>query len=351
MTQHEHTPIDDIIESSATEEHQEQYIDLVNEENRRSKYIKWLIISLIILGLIATAIITFTQTSAETHNKVYNTLSSFLTKSFLFYLLVGLFAQMVDGALGMAYGATCTAFLASLGVGPAQSSASIHIAEVFTTGASGISHFRLKNVNKKLFRSLVIPGIIGSITGALILSLLEKGGYVTEDQFQKYFKPFVTFYTLVLGAIVIRKALQKKPVKPQKTKLTPLALVGSFFDAVGGGGWGPIVTSTLLGRGRSVTYTIGSVNASEFFVAFSSSIIFGIFLGLEPGLWQVILGLIIGGVFAAPFAAYLVRKVRRKPLMIFVGSFIIFLSLNTLIKLTFGFDTLKTIAKAIVHSF
>lgn len=348
MQEHTPAPLEEFIELSATEELQEQYIDLVNEENRKSKYIKWLIVLFAVLGIAAAAIITFTQTSAETHTKVYTFLQSFVTKSFLLYLFVGLFAQMVDGALGMAYGATCTAFLASLGVGPAQSSASIHIAEVFTTGASGISHFRLKNVNKKLFRSLVIPGIIGAATGALLLSLLEKGGYVTEAQFQRYFKPFTTVYTLVLGAIVIRKAFLKKPLKPRKTKIAPLALAGSFFDAIGGGGWGPIVTSTLLGRGRSVNYTIGSVNAAEFFVAFSSSVIFGFFLGLEPGLWQVILGLIIGGVFAAPLAAFLVRKIRRKPLMIIVGCFIVFLSLNTLSKLYLKFDIFNIIANFLI---
>jgi uncharacterized protein len=348
MKHHTTEPIDSIIESSATEELQEQYIDLVNEENSKSTYIKYLIIILILLGLTVTAIITFTQTSAETHTKVYTFFQSFVNKKFLLYLMVGLFAQMVDGALGMAYGATCTAFLASMGVGPAQSSASIHIAEVFTTGASGISHFRLKNVNKKLFRGLVIPGIIGAAIGALILSLLEKSGYVTEAQFQKYFKPFTTIYTLILGVIVLSKAFKKNPLKPRKTKITPLALVGSFFDSIGGGGWGPIVTSTLLGRGRSVNYTIGSVNAAEFFVAFSSSVIFGFFLGLEPGLWQVILGLIIGGVFAAPIAAFLVRKIRRKPLMIAVGCFIIFLSLNTLCKLYLKFDIFSHIANFLI---
>ncbi|HMO62824.1 MAG TPA: sulfite exporter TauE/SafE family protein [Ferruginibacter sp.] len=339
---------DDIADLIPSVEAQEKYIEKINDENVRSPYLRWIIIGLGILVAAVAVWLLFIYSATETQGKVANWVYSFFTKSFFLYVFVGLCAQMVDGALGMAYGATATSFLASMGVGPAQSSASIHISEIFTTGASGISHLKLKNVNKKLLWRLVVPGIVGSAIGALLLSVLEKGGYVTEDQFQKYFKPITTLYTLILGVIVVKKAFGKKNSKKKIRRITPLALAGSFFDAVGGGGWGPIVTSTLLGRGRSVNYTIGSVNAAEFFVALTSSVIFAIFLGLEPGLWQVIVGLIVGGVFAAPFAAYIVHKVRKKPLMIFVGVFIILLSLNTFAKLTIKFDIFRVIADWVI---
>jgi len=156
---------------------------------------------------------------------------------------------------------------------------------------------------------------------------------------------------MILGFIVLRKALAKTQLKNKITKVTPLALFGGFMDSIGGGGWGPIVTSTLISSGRAINYTIGSVNLAEFFISFSSSLTFIVFAGLDPGLWQVIIGLIIGGVFASPFAALLVNKVKRKPLMIFVGCFIIFLSLNTLLKIAFNIDIFKSLAKAITGLF
>jgi uncharacterized membrane protein YfcA len=237
---------------------------------------------------------------------------------------------MVDGALGMAYGATATSFLLSLGVTPSMSSASIHIAEVFTTGASGLSHLRFGNVNIKLFKTLLFPGMIGSILGAIVISVADHAE--SENFIKIYIKPIMSFYLMVLGFIVLKKAFKKNPEKAKFYNVTPLALFGGFMDSVGGGGWGPIVTSTLVSRGRAVNYTIGSVNLAEFFVALSSSLTFIILIGVEKGLWQVIVGLIIGGVIAAPFAAYLVKKVKRKPLMIAVGMLIIFLSLRNFIK-------------------
>lgn len=247
-------------------------------------------------------------------------LASFLSSDFVLYLLVGLGAQLVDGALGMAYGVTCTSFLLSLGVTPAVSSASVHVAEMFTTGASAVSHLRFKNINKKLFKGLLIPGVIGAVVGAYLLSDVIDGNLI---------KPFIAFYMLVLGLIIIRKALQKNFVKNKTKRIGLLAATGGFLDSIGGGGWGPIVTSTLLGQGRDPRYTIGSVNAAEFAITFASGITFLIFHGVNS--WQVVLGLIVGGVIAAPFGALIVGKIKRKPLMLVVGILVIGLSLRTII--------------------
>jgi uncharacterized membrane protein YfcA len=193
---------------------------------------------------------------------------------------------------------------------------------MFTTGASAISHHRFGNINKKLVRHLLIPGVLGSIAGAYLLSDVIDGDAI---------KPFIAVYMIALAIIIIRKALKKNIIKKKTKKLGVLASFGGFMDAVGGGGWGPIVTSTLLGNGRNPRYTIGSVNAAEFAVAFASGVTFMLFGGIQG--WQVIIGLILGGVIAAPIAAILVNKIKRKPMMILVGILIIVLSLKTLSKL------------------
>lgn len=243
-------------------------------------------------------------------------------QDFLIFFLIGIGAQLVDGMLGMGYGATSTSFLMAYGVPPAISSTGVHVAEMFTTGASAISHHRFGNINKKLVKNLLIPGVIGATVGAYLLSDVIDG---------KMIKPFIAVYMMVLAIVIIARSMQTTIIKKKTKKLGILAIFGGFMDAVGGGGWGPIVTSTLLGRGRNPRYTIGSVNAAEFAVSFASGITFMMFGGIEG--WQVILGLILGGVLAAPLAAYLVNKIQRKPMMIAVGILIIILSLRTLSKL------------------
>jgi uncharacterized protein len=243
-------------------------------------------------------------------------------QEFFVFFCIGVFAQLVDGTLGMGYGATSTSFLLAYGVPPVVSSTGVHVAEMFTTGVSAISHHRFGNINKKLVRNLLIPGVLGSIIGAYLLSDVIDGDVI---------KPFIAVYMMVLAIIIIRKAVQQNIVKKKTKRLGILASFGGFMDAVGGGGWGPIVTSTLLGRGRNPRYTIGSVNAAEFAVSFASGITFMLFGGIHG--WQVIIGLILGGVIAAPFAAFLVNKIQRKPMMIVVGILIIILSLRTLSKL------------------
>jgi uncharacterized membrane protein YfcA len=243
-------------------------------------------------------------------------------EEFLVFFFIGVFAQLVDGTLGMGYGATSTSFLLAYGIPPVISSTGVHVAEMFTTGASAISHHKFGNINKKLVKNLLIPGVLGSITGAYLLSDVIDGDFI---------KPFIAVYMIVLALIIVKKALRKNIVKKKTKKIGVLAVFGGFMDSVGGGGWGPIVTSTLLGRGRNPRYTIGSVNAAEFAVSFASGITFMLFGGIEG--WQIIIGLILGGVMAAPLAAYLVNKIKRKPMMIAVGILIILLSLKTLSKL------------------
>jgi uncharacterized membrane protein YfcA len=243
-------------------------------------------------------------------------------EEFLVFFAIGVFAQLVDGTLGMGYGATSTSFLLAYGVPPVVSSTAVHVSEMFTTGASALSHHRFGNINKKLVKHLLIPGVLGSITGAYLLSDVINGDLI---------KPFIAVYMIILALIIIRKALKKSIIKKKTKKLGVLAVFGGFMDSVGGGGWGPIVTSTLLGRGRNPRYTIGSVNAAEFAISFASGITFMLFGGIHG--WQVIIGLILGGVIAAPLGAYLVNKIKRKPMMVAVGILIILLSLKTLSKL------------------
>ncbi|RZJ54269.1 MAG: sulfite exporter TauE/SafE family protein [Flavobacterium sp.] len=282
-----------------------------------SKEKLWVIIPVVLLlGLVGTLI--------YNHHAEFswNGLVQGFDDNLLAFFLIGVFAQLVDGALGMGYGATSTSFLLAYGVPPVVSSTAVHVSEMFTTGASALSHHRFGNINKKLVKHLLIPGVLGSITGAYLLSDVINGDVI---------KPFIAVYMIVLAAIIIKKALKKNVEKKKTKKLGVLAVFGGFMDSVGGGGWGPIVTSTLLGRGRNPKYTIGSVNAAEFAISFASGITFMLFGGIHG--WQVIIGLILGGVIAAPIAAFLVNKIKRKPMMIAVGILIILLSLKTLSKL------------------
>lgn len=239
----------------------------------------------------------------------------------LIFIAGGFIAQMVDGALGMAYGVTATTFLLSFGIMPAAASASVHASEIFTTGASGLSHLKFKNVNSKLFKHLLIPGIIGAVTGAYILSSFE--------QYSHFIKPVVSLYTLILGIVIIVKGIRRLGEKKKIKRVGLLAFFGAFLDSVGGGGWGPVVASTLIARGRNVRYTVGSVNLAEFFVTLASSITFFTLIGISH--WYVIIGLVIGGTIAAPVAAYLTSKIAVRPALIAVGVVILLVSLRNLV--------------------
>jgi uncharacterized membrane protein YfcA len=242
------------------------------------------------------------------------------------YIIAGFVAQLIDGALGMAYGISASSLLMGFGVPPAIVSSTVHAAECFTTGASAISHHAFGNISRDLFRRLLIPGIIGAAVGAYVLSSFDG----------EFIKPYISGYLMIMGVVIIVKAFMPFPPREVTTKLTPLALIGSFLDAVGGGGWGPIVATNLIVRGNSVREAVGSVNAVEFFVTLSASITFFMSIGL--GHWQVIAGLAAGGVIAAPFGAYLTKRLPHRPMMVVVGALVIVLSLRTLLK-TLGFTT------------
>ncbi|MEA5426578.1 sulfite exporter TauE/SafE family protein [Arcicella lustrica] len=265
---------------------------------------------------------------------VYQT-KIWLGEDFFLYVGVGLLAQLVDGSLGMAYGITSTSFLLGIGVPPALSSTSVHVSEMFTTGASAISHYQFKNINKKLFRAL-LWGVVGSVAGAYLLSEIIDGNFI---------KPYISLYMLILGFVILKKAFQKNIAKRKTKRVGILAIFGGFMDAIGGGGWGPIVTSSLLGQGRNPRYAIGSVNAAEFLITLSSGLTFLFFEGVNS--WQIILGLVVGGIIAAPFGAILINKVPRGPLMFIVGSVVIFLSFRTL--WTIIPDLYLFISKVIIH--
>lgn len=236
----------------------------------------------------------------------------------IIFALIGFFAQIIDGAIGMAYGVISTSILLGMGIPPAAASASVHTSEVVTTFVSGLSHLKFNNIDKKLLYKLIIPGVAGGVLGAYILTQLPG----------EKIKPFIAIYLLIMGLVIIWKAFKKVQEKKIKDKLIPLALAGGFFDATGGGGWGPIVTSTLVARGNNPKLTIGSVNASEFFITASEVATFTAILGLMH--WDIIFGLMIGGVIAAPLAAYVCKKIPTKKLMIVVGILIIITSARTI---------------------
>ena len=242
---------------------------------------------------------------------------------FWLFVVVGFFAQIVDGALGMAYGVTSNSMLLGLGVSSAISSASVHFAEIFTTLISGFSHFKLGNVDKSLFKKLLIPGIIGGVTGAYLLTQIPSN----------IIKPIIGVYLGLMGIRILLKVFQSngkiREFFVRKRHFFLLGLLGGFFDAMGGGGWGPIVTTTLVADGKSPRHTVGSVNASEFFVTVAEVAAFLTLISQFN--WYVILGLIVGGGCAAPLAALVTKKLNAKFLMLILGILIIILSIRTVI--------------------
>ena len=240
----------------------------------------------------------------------------------LLFAAVGFAAQLVDGALGMAYGITATTVLLSMGVMPAVASASVHAAEVFTTGVSGMAHWRFGNIDRDLFWRLALPGMVGGATGAMLLSTLPG----------EEIRPLVSLYLLAMGVVILRRALRPRSevdTKPKSPQL--LGLIGGFLDASGGGGWGPMVASTLLSNGAPPRYAIGTVSAAEFFVTTVVSATFVMTVGLE--LWPIIAGLILGGALAAPFAAYATQKLPDRPLMILVAMVVILLGIRNILQI------------------
>jgi uncharacterized protein len=243
-----------------------------------------------------------------------------LAPDFTTFVLIGLAAQLIDGALGMAYGVTSSSLLLGFGHTPAMASASIHVAEVFTTGASWASHVYNGNVKKRLLWRLVLPGVIGAIIGASVLS------YFSGDAI----KPWVSAYLLLMGVWILSRVWRKQAARPKVRGTTPLGLGAGFLDAVGGGGWGSLTTTQLIAQGVPPRYAIGTVHAAEFFVSLAATLIFVIAIGIQH--WQIVLGLLVGGLIAAPFAAYLVKVLPPRLLMFAVGLLVVALSLWNLLR-------------------
>ena len=233
---------------------------------------------------------------------------SFGLADLLPFIAIGFAAQLVDGALGMAFGVISSTLLVSIGVPPAAASAGVHVVESFTTGVSGISHVLHRNVRWGLFLRLVIPGVIGGVFGAYVLSQIDAA----------VARPFVLTYLAGIGLYLLWRGIKYPPTEKEPKVIAPLGLVGGFLDAAGGGGWGPVVTSNLLVQGASPRHVIGSVNTAEFFLTVAVSATFIFSLGFEA-FTVATTGLLIGGVMAAPLGALLAKRVPAKQLMIFVG--------------------------------
>ena len=245
-----------------------------------------------------------------------------MSSSIIVYIIAGFIAQIIDGSLGMAYGVSCTTLLLSFGIPASIASASVHTSELCTTLASGISHRKMGNFNKELFKPLVTAGVVGGIIGAYILTSIP-GDII---------KPYVYTYLLFMGIVIFLKAFKNKIEfkNISQGNLKILGLIGGFFDAIGGGGWGPIVTSTLIGRGYEPKNSIGTVNTAEFFVTVAQVITFAALIKVMSP--KIILGLIIGGVAGAPIGAYLCNKIKTKHLFLVVGILIITISIKTIIS-------------------
>lgn len=288
------------------------------KEKRFRKIATWSLLgfALMLIGHFIFSYIPFREIAGDTVTW-YKTLDS----NFHWMLLAGFLAQLVDGALGMGYGVTSATVLLSAGVNPAAISGSIHTAEMFASGASGYSHYKFGNVNKKLFKALLIPGVIGAILGAVLLTQLG-------NSHANYIRPLMAAYTMFLGVRILILAFRTPKIQKKFRKFGALAGIGGFLDSFGGGGWGPIVTTTLVAKGRSPRYVIGSVSLTEFFVTLASAFTFFTLLGVSH--WQTILALVVGGLLAAPLAARLTGKLPRKTSFILLGVLVIFWSLKIL---------------------
>jgi uncharacterized membrane protein YfcA len=237
------------------------------------------------------------------------------------FFFVGVLAQAVDGALGMAFGVTATTVMLSFGIAPAQASAMVHIAEMFTTAASGASHWWHRNVDWSIVRRIAVPGTVGGIIGATVLANIDG----------KTIAPFVNGYLALMGLVILAKAVWRFGLfQPGQRGMPAVGFAGGVLDAIGGGGWGPIVTSTLIGGGQTPRYVIGSVNLTEFFVTVATSATFALTLGLAD--LAPVIPLILGGLVTAPFAGYLTRVIPAKALMITVGCLVLGLSARSLLK-------------------
>jgi len=249
---------------------------------------------------------------------------------FYWMVMVGFLAEIVAGSMGMGYGVICTTVFLIMNIPPPVISASIHSAESFTTAAGSISHYKFGNVNKKLTKKLAIPAIIGAVLGALLLS------YVGE-RYARMIKPLIGAYTLYLGIRILKNAFAKREangkVKKKKTHITSLGFIGGFIDSFGGGGWGPLVTGTFIKNGRTPRYVIGSSTLAKFILTVASAITFIFTVGIHH--WNIVAGLLLGGIITAPFSAMLTAKLPVKKMFVIVGIVVIVMSLISICRSLF----------------
>ncbi|MBQ7646522.1 MAG: sulfite exporter TauE/SafE family protein [Clostridia bacterium] len=239
-------------------------------------------------------------------------------------LLIGFVGQLIDGTLGMAYGVSCNTFLQTIyGASPLIASSIVHFSEIFASGISAFAHFKFKNVDKSLFIKLVIPGVIGGAAGALLLS-----------EYGDHLKGAVSVYLIIMGVLILIKAFRNKKTKGKTNRgmICGLAAAGGALDAAGGGGWGPVVTSTLLFKTKEPSKAIGTANAAEFFVTLAESAVFAASVSGIGEYWKELVMMVIGGAAAAPIAAVLCKKINQKILLIIVGLLVIGLNVYNLIN-------------------
>ena len=250
--------------------------------------------------------------------------------NYIFYwmMLVGVFAEIVAGSMGMGYGVICTTTLLFLNIPPHIVSASIHSAESFTTAAGSLSHIKLKNVSKSLVKKLAVPAVIGAIIGAVSLTYLG-------EYYAKITKTLIAFYTLYLGIRILSNAFKNKQNRAmkKKTNLTRLGVIGGFIDSFAGGGWGPLVTGTLIKNAFTPRFAVGSSTVAKFILTLTAAITFFFTLGIQH--WNIILGLLIGGIITAPFSAMLTAKLPVKKMFLVIGILVIVMSSITIYKSVF----------------
>lgn len=280
--------------------------------------LRWIIWGTIVFSLLVAV------TALWYNDPEFRTYAQAIDPAFYYFFAAGFVFALIDGAIGMSYGVTSTSFSIAMGLPPATASMGVHLSEITSNGIAGWMHYRLRNVNWKLYKMLVIPGIIGAVSGAYILSSLE--------EYSTYTKPFISLYTLVLGGVILSKALKVKGKKKSVDKfknVRPLGFFGGFIDAVFGGGWGSIVLSTLIAGGRHPRFSLGSVKLSRFFIAITSSLTF---ITMTNGVhWEAVMGLVIGSALASPIAAKISSKLSVKAIMVAVGVIVMITSLRSII--------------------
>ena len=289
---------------------------LVDKKTESNKNLIWLIWGAIVLAITITV---YALWNKDPDFRIY---VQGINPMFYYFLGAGFVFALIDGAIGMSYGVTSTTFSLSMGIPPASASMGVHLSEILSNGIAGWMHYRMGNVNWKMFKLLLIPGIIGAVMGAYILSSLE--------HYSTYTKPFVSLYTLILGIVIFKKAL-KTGMKRTSEKIKRIPLLGfggGFIDAVGGGGWGSIVLSTLIAGGRHPLFSLGTVKLSRFFIALMSSLTF--ITMLSGAHWEAVSGLVVGSALASPIAAKISNKISAKAIMMSVAIIVIIISVRSI---------------------